>query len=439
MSVVFALATPPAKSAICVFRVSGQGCLEGLSKLVNGSLIEHRVFSLKSIYQDERLIDKVGVVSFKGPESYTGEDSFEIYAHGGLGVMTLFVEIFKGLGFEEAPPGEFTKRAFLNNKISLNEAESVVDVIDSSNVEDVFLSSKSLSGDFTRAVYEFAKEIDFLRVRVEGEIDFSDEGQDFLDSSLLGDLKTLISRFNLFVGGCVNKKSRSTKRKVLFVGPVNSGKSSVFNRLLGFERALVSDTPGTTRDLIESEVFYNNLSFHVSDSAGFRETDDLIESKGIDYGLSQIDESDVVVGIFDSESIVFQKKFQDLVGDRNFISLLNKIDLEVGDRAVLDGVDCMVSAKTGAGFDEFKSLLEKTFENSALTDSTYLVRDRHIKLFAESVMNLGESFDKLEVGGPLELAAEDLKMARSCLDGVVGLKTADSLLGDIFSSFCIGK
>ena len=439
MSVVFALATPPAKSAICVFRVSGQGCLEGLSKLLNGSLINHRVFSLKSIYQDERLVDKVGVVSFKGPESYTGEDSFEIYAHGGLGVMTLFVEIFKELGFEEAPPGEFTKRAFLNNKISLNEAESVVDVIDSSNVEDVFLSSKSLSGDFTKAVFEFAKEIDFLRVRVEGEIDFSDEGQDFLDIALLDDLKTLISRFNLFVGGCVNKKGRSTKRKVLFVGPVNSGKSSVFNRLLGFERALVSDTPGTTRDLIESEVFYNNLSFHVSDSAGFRATDDPIESKGIDYGVSQIGESDVVVGVFDSESLVFQQKFRDLVGDKSFISLLNKIDLGVADRAVVDGIDCMVSAKTGAGFDGFKSLLEKTFENSALTDSTYLVRDRHIKLFGESVMSLDESYDKLKVGGPLELAAEDLKMARSCLDGVVGLKTADSLLGDIFSSFCIGK
>jgi tRNA modification GTPase len=353
--------------------------------------------------------------------------------------MTLLVEIFKELGFEEAPPGEFTKRAFLNNKISLNEAESVVDIIDSSNVDDVFLSSKSLSGDFTKAIFGFAKEIDFLRVRVEGEIDFSDEGQDFLDSSLLDDLKTLISRFNLFVGGCVNKKSRSTKRKVLFIGPVNSGKSSVFNRLLGFERALVSNVPGTTRDLIESEVFYNNLSFHVSDSAGFRETDDLIESKGIDYGVSQIGESDVVVGIFDSESIVLQKKFQDLVGDKSYISLLNKVDLKVADEVVLDGVDCMVSAKTGEGFDEFKFLLEKTFENSALTDSTYLVRDRHIKLFDESVVNLRQSFEKLEASGLLELAAEDLKMARSCLDSVVGLKTADALLGDIFSSFCIGK
>lgn len=439
MSVVFALATPPAKSAICVFRISGQGCLEGLSKLVNGSLIKPRVFGLRSIYQGNRLVDRVGVVSFKGPESYTGEDSFEIYAHGGLGVMTLLVEVFKGLGFEEAPPGEFTKRAFLNNKISLNEAESVVDVIDSSNVEDVFLSSKSLSGDFTKAVFEFAKEIDFLRVRVEGEIDFSDEGQDFLDSSLLNDLKSLISRFDLFVGGCVNKKGRSTKRKVLFVGPVNSGKSSVFNRLLGFERALVSDTPGTTRDLIESEVFYNNLSFHVSDSAGFRETDDPIESKGMDYGVSQIGESDVVVGIFDSESIVLQKKFQDLVGDKSYISLLNKVDLGVVSGADFDRVDCMVSAKTGEGFDGFKVLLEKTFENNVLPDSTYLVRDRHIKLFDESIMNLRGSFDKLEIGGPLELAAEDLKIARSCLDAVVGLKTADSLLGDIFSSFCIGK
>jgi tRNA modification GTPase len=209
--------------------------------------------------------------------------------------------------------------------------------------------------------------------------------------------------------------------------------------LLGFERALVSNVPGTTRDLIESEVFYNNLSFHVSDSAGFRETDDLIESKGIDYGVSQIGESDVVVGIFDSESVVLQKKFQDLVGDKSYISLLNKVDLKVADEVVLDGVDCMVSAKTGEGFDEFKFLLEKTFENSALTDSTYLVRDRHIKLFDESVVNLRQSFEKLEASGLLELAAEDLKMARSCLDSVVGLKTADALLGDIFSSFCIGK
>ena len=169
------------------------------------------------------------MISFKGPESYTGEDSFEVYAHGGLGVMSLFVALFKSIGFDEASPGEFTKRAFLNGKLSLNEAEAVVDVIDSSAEEDVFLSSQSLSGEFSSAVIGFAKDIDFIRVRVEGEIDFSDEGEDFLDASLFNDLDSLISRFDLFVGGCLNKKNRLVKNKVLFVGPVNSGKSSVFN------------------------------------------------------------------------------------------------------------------------------------------------------------------------------------------------------------------
>ena len=127
----------------------------------------------------------IGLVFFKGPESYTGEDSFEIYAHGGLGVMALIVDVFRGVGFEEAAPGEFTKRAFLNNKISLNEAESVVDVIDSSSAEGVYLSSSSLSGSFTERVVGFSDTIDFHRVRVEGEIDFSDEGEDFLDPSLI--------------------------------------------------------------------------------------------------------------------------------------------------------------------------------------------------------------------------------------------------------------
>ena len=145
MSIVFALATPAAKSAICVFRVSGEGCLSSLSKLIEKPLDGHRTFNVRPVYFNKRLLDTVGIISFKGPESYTGEDSFEIYAHGGLGVMSLFVDLFKSVGFDEAPPGEFTKRAFLNGKLSLNEAEAVVDVIDSSAGEDVFLSSLSLS------------------------------------------------------------------------------------------------------------------------------------------------------------------------------------------------------------------------------------------------------------------------------------------------------
>jgi len=180
MSVVFALATPPAKSAICVFRVSGHGCLDRIKQITGCELKRARTFYLRSFLDaGGGVIDNVGVVFFKGPNSYTGEDSFEVYAHGSLGVMSLIVDVFKGLGFDEAPPGEFTKRAFLNNKISLNEAEAVVDIIDSSSRESVYLSSKSLSGTFTDLVVGFSKKIDFLRMGVEGEIDFSDEGEDF--------------------------------------------------------------------------------------------------------------------------------------------------------------------------------------------------------------------------------------------------------------------
>jgi tRNA modification GTPase len=437
MSVVFALATPPAKSAICVFRVSGSGCLDKLKTLTGSVPQKPRTFYLRPFLdKNGNLVDTVGLVFFRGPDSYTGEDSFEVYAHGGLGVMALVVDVFKDIGFDEAAPGEFTKRAFLNNKISLNEAESVVDVIDSSNAESVYLSSSSLSGSFTKNIVEFSQKIDFYRVRVEGEIDFSDEGEDFMDSSLESDLQTMIRSFSFFVDGCVSKKNYSVKNKILFVGPVNSGKSSVFNRLLGFERALVSNIAGTTRDLVESELFYNNTSFSLSDSAGIRETKDEIESKGIDLTLEQIGAADVVVGIFDSSDSGVINSFSDLVKNKKYITVYNKLDLGV---PMSGGFDCLVSAKTGEGFNELKDVLADAFKVCENNDYTYLVRDRHISLFNSSLENLRNALLKIKNVEGLELVAEDLRLARKSLDDVVGVKTSDSLLGDIFSSFCIGK
>ena len=437
MSVVFALATPPAKSAICVFRVSGSGCLDKLKTLTGSVPQKPRTFYLRPFLdKNGNLVDTVGLVFFRGPDSYTGEDSFEVYAHGGLGVMALVVDVFKDIGFDEAAPGEFTKRAFLNNKISLNEAESVVDVIDSSNAESVYLSSSSLSGSFTKNIVEFSQKIDFYRVRVEGEIDFSDEGEDFMDSSLESDLQTMIRSFSFFVDGCVSKKNYSVKNKILFVGPVNSGKSSVFNRLLGFERALVSNIAGTTRDLVESELFYNNTSFSLSDSAGIRETKDEIESKGIDLTLEQIGAADVVVGIFDSSDSGVINSFSGLVKNKKYITVYNKLDLGVPRSG---GFDCLVSAKTGEGFNELKDVLADAFKVCENNDYTYLVRDRHISLFNSSLENLRSALLKIKNVEGLELVAEDLRLARKSLDDVVGIKTSDSLLGDIFSSFCIGK
>ena len=438
MSSVFALATPATKSALCVFRVSGSGCLDVFDSIFTKELNEPRKFYQRSLVSGSTVIDTVGVVFFEGSSSYTGEDSFEVYAHGGLAVMGSIVDLFKQVGFDEAGPGEFTKRAFLNGKLSLSEAESVVDVINASSKEVLEISLNSLRGGFSDEVFGFSKKLDALRKFVEGSIDFSDEDYDFIkEGGVVDDVSRLCADFGGFVNKCFLSGESGMKKVVLFVGPPNSGKSSLFNRLLGFERALVSDVPGTTRDLIESEVFYNNSSFRVLDSAGIRETDDVIEGKGIELTVSQIESADVVVGVFDSVDPVALLEIKSLVADKVFIGVLNKLDLGLKDEGSL--FDVLLSAKTGEGVVELKKLISSSSVIKGLVDKEYFARGRHIKLFNEGLVYLEAAVVKLRSGADVELAAEDLRLARVALDEVVGAKTSDSLLGDIFNDFCIGK
>ena len=438
MSVVFALATPASRSALCVFRVSGEGCLDCLKDVCNAPLVKPRVFYNRLLVSQGALVDSVGIVFFEGANSYTGEDSFEIYAHGGLAVMGSVVELLQEQGFNEAGPGEFTKRAFLNNKLSLSEAESVVDVINASNKRALEASTNSLVGGFSAEVCGFSKKIDVLREHVEGSIDFSDEDYDFIkEGGVLDSLSCLCADFGGFVSKCYVSGESDSKKMVMFVGPPNSGKSSLFNRLLGSDRALVSSSPGTTRDLIESEVFYNNLSFGVVDTAGLRKTTNIIEKSGITLALKKIKEADVVVGVFDDENRARLGEVVSLVGDKLFVAVLNKSDL--GDFEDVKGFDFLLSAKTGAGIVEFKDSLSRLLEERGPGDQKYFARMRHVRLFDRCLNSLESSMLKLKKGEDLDLAAEDLRLARADLDEVVGVKTADSLLGDIFNDFCIGK
>ena len=438
MSSVFALATPATRSALCVFRVSGPGCLAAFDSIFTQALGEPRKFYQRSLMAGSTVVDTVGVIFFEGPSSYTGEDSFEIYAHGGLAVMGSIVDLFKSVGFDEAGPGEFTKRAFLNGKLSLSEAESVVDVINASSKEVLDISLNSLRGGFSDEVFGFSKRLDSLRKFVEGSIDFSDEDYDFIkEGGVVDDVSRLCADFGGFVNKCFLAGETGLKKTVLFIGPPNSGKSSLFNRLLGFDRALVSDIPGTTRDLIESEVFYNNSSFKVLDSAGIRETVDVVESKGIGLAINQIKNADVVVGVFDSVDPLVLLEIKSIASDKVFISVLNKLDLGLKDKGAL--FDVSLSAKTGEGVVELKKKISSASAVRGLVDKEYFARNRHIKLFNEGLGHLEAAMVKLRSGFDVELAAEDLKLARISLDEVVGVKTSDSLLGDIFNDFCIGK
>lgn len=439
MSIVYALATPPVKSAICVFRVSGQDCLRFLPELFSSKLDEPRYFYKTEMYSKGFFVDSVAVVFFKGPKSFTGEDGFEVYAHGGLAVMSKIVEAFTDLGFQEAGPGEFSKRAFLNNKISLSQAEAVSDLIEASSKEEASRVSMVLSGDFESRVFDFSDRLDALRVLVEGEIDFTDEDEVFVENlaDLRADVSSLSAEFSSFAGACSSKKNNLSKPRVLIAGPPNTGKSSLFNSLLARNRSIVSSVAGTTRDLIDSELVLQNIVLTLGDSAGVRDTEDLIEGAGINISFSEIKNSDLVILVFDSETKDSVSFFKDLLGENECLLVYNKIDLS-DERP--EGFDLFVSAIKMDGLNDLRKLLDKKLSNSkSEPDLSYLVRERHVDIFSEVSSRLALVSTSIESNESLDVIAENLKTCRDLLAEVVGIKTSDELLGEIFSSFCIGK
>ena len=439
MSIIYALATPPAQSAICVFRVSGQGCLRFLPELFSSKLDEPRYFYKTEMYSKGFFVDSVAVVFFKGPKSFTGEDGFEVYAHGGLAVMSKIVEAFTDLGFQEAGPGEFSKRAFLNNKISLSQAEAVSDLIEASSKEEASRVSMVLSGDFESRVFDFSGRLDALRVLVEGEIDFTDEDEVFVENlaDLRADVSSLSAEFSSFAGACSSKKNNLSKPRVLIAGPPNTGKSSLFNSLLARNRSIVSSVAGTTRDLIDSELVLQNIVLTLGDSAGVRDTEDLIEGAGINISFSEIKNSDLVILVFDSETKDSVSFFKDLLGENECLLVYNKIDLS-DERP--EGFDLFVSAIKMDGLNDLRKLLDKKLSNSkSEPDLSYLVRERHVDIFSEVSSRLALVSTSIESNESLDVIAENLKTCRDLLAEVVGIKTSDELLGEIFSSFCIGK
>ena len=439
MSIIYALATPPAQSAICVFRVSGKGCLEALPELFSSQLVEPRYFYKTEMLNKGSFVDSVAVVFFKGPKSFTGEDGFEVYAHGGLAVMSKVVEAFDVVGFEEAEPGEFSKRAFLNNKISLSQAEAISDLISASSKEEAARISLVLGGDFESRIFDFSGRLDALRVLVEGEIDFTDEDEVFVQNlaELGADVSRLSAEFSGFAGACSSRKDSLNKPQVLIAGPPNSGKSSLFNALLSRDRSIVSSVAGTTRDLIDSELVLQNITLTLGDSAGVRDTDDLIEDAGINISFDEIKRSDLVVLVFDEETAGSVSFFEELVGEQKHLLIYNKID--VSDKRP-SGFDLFVSAKELDGFGALRKLLDERLSvDEGEKDLTYLVRERHVNIFSEVSSRLALVSSSIEANESLDVVAENLKACRDLLAEVVGIKTSDELLGEIFSSFCIGK
>lgn len=444
--VVAAIATAPGRGGIGVVRVSGSDLLP-FAQALTGKTPKPRYATLADFKAaDGSSIDSGLLLLFPAPHSFTGEDVLELQGHGGPVVMQMLLARCLDLGARLAEPGEFSRRAFLNGKLDLAQAEAVADLIDAATASAARSAVRSLQGEFSRAVHALTDELIDLRMLVEATLDFPEEEIDFLQAAdAFGRLERLQSRLADIFDRAGQGKLLQAGLHVVLAGQPNVGKSSLLNRLAGDDLAIVTPIAGTTRDALRSSIQIEGIPLHIIDTAGLRETEDEVERIGIERSWREIERADVLLLLIDARVGVTQADqaiLARLPAGLKRITVRNKIDLAGGtperhDEA--DGVAISLSAKAGTGIDLLqRELLAVAGWHQA--EDVFIARERHLRALALAREHVDAA--RAVVGGPLpaiELFAEELRLAQQALGQITGEFTADDLLGVIFSRFCIGK
>lgn len=440
---ICALATAYGQSGIGVIRVTGP-LSKSISKKILHQDLEPRYAYYGSFFDnDNNLIDKGVAIAFPGPNSYTGEDVVEFQGHGGVSVIRKLLETIISLDVRVAEPGEFTKRAFLNGKMDLVQAEAVQDLIQSSSEESALSAVRSLTGEFSEKINQILSELISLRVFVEATIDFSDEEIDFLEShevsSKLHSLKlTLLNILESANQGAILRDGIH----VAIAGKPNAGKSSLLNSLTKQPSAIVTDVAGTTRDVLKETIQIDGMPIHIIDTAGLHNSDNIIEQEGIRRAHTEINNADVVLLVYDaSDKSVDLSILPESVKDKPKIVIKNKIDLtgsKTGIQKIQNNPEISISAKNGDGINIVRKALADFAGLNSNTEGVFLARKRHIIAINETLSFINSAISQLD-GGASELVAEDLRQAGMHLGQITGEFSSDDLLGQIFSSFCIGK
>ena len=440
---ICALATAYGQSGIGVIRVTGP-LSKSISKKILHQDLEPRYAYYGSFFDnDNNLIDKGVAIAFPGPNSYTGEDVVEFQGHGGVSVIRKLLETIISLDVRVAEPGEFTKRAFLNGKMDLVQAEAVQDLIQSSSEESALSAVRSLTGEFSEKINQILSELIALRVFVEATIDFSDEEIDFLEShevsSKLHSLKvTLLNILESANQGAILRDGIH----VAIAGKPNAGKSSLLNSLTKQPSAIVTDVAGTTRDVLKETIQIDGMPIHIIDTAGLHNSDNIIEQEGIRRAHTEINNADVVLLVYDaSDKSVDLSILPESVKDKPKIVIKNKIDLtgsKTGIQKIQNNPEISISAKNGDGINIVRKALADFAGLNSNTEGVFLARKRHIIAINETLSFINSAINQLD-GGASELVAEDLRQAGMHLGQITGEFSSDDLLGQIFSSFCIGK
>ena len=440
---ICALATAYGQSGIGVIRVTGPLSKSISKKILHQDLQPRYAYYGSFFDNDNNLIDKGVAISFPGPNSYTGEDVVEFQGHGGVSVIRKLLETIISLDVRVAEPGEFTKRAFLNGKMDLVQAEAVQDLIQSSSEESALSAVRSLTGEFSEKINQILSELISLRVFVEATIDFSDEEIDFLEShevsSKLYSLKlTLLNILESANQGAILRDGIH----VAIAGKPNAGKSSLLNSLTKQPSAIVTDVAGTTRDVLKETIQIDGMPIHIIDTAGLHNSDNIIEQEGIRRAHTEINNADVVLLVYDaSDKSVDLSILPESVKDKPKIVIKNKIDLtgsKTGIQKIQNNPEISISAKNGDGINIVRKALADFAGLNSNTEGVFLARKRHIIAINETLSFINSAISQLD-GGASELVAEDLRQAGMHLGQITGEFSSDDLLGQIFSSFCIGK
>jgi tRNA modification GTPase len=447
ITTIAAQATPPGQGGVGIIRVSGPLCIN-IAKQILKKTPSARYAHYGSFYSEEQIIDQGIALFFPGPHSFTGEDVLELQAHGGQIILDELLKQVVSCGAILAEPGEFTKRAFLNEKIDLTQAEAIADLISASSAQAARAAMQSLQGKFADKINQLVVAILELRKYVEAALDFPDEEIDFLaQSHVQENLQQLITQVTQIQKTAQQGAILQAGMTVVIAGLPNAGKSSLLNCLAGKETAIVTDIAGTTRDILREHIHIDGLPLHIIDTAGLHINADKVEQEGIRRALAQIAAADRVLLVVDStktNSNDLHKLWPHDIGpcpELNKITLVrNKIDLQPN--VPTDITPCPViaiSAQTGAGIDHLRAHLKTCMGYEGTTESQFSARRRHLHALERALTALENGHVQLVKYHAGELLAQELREAHEALGEITGKFTADDLLGEIFSSFCIGK
>ena len=439
---IVAAATPPGVGGVAVVRVSGPNAAS-IARAIAGALPQPRYATLADFRSPAgELIDNGLALWFPGPASFTGEDVLELHGHGGPVVVAMLVDAIIELGARRAEAGEFSRRAFLNDKLDLVQAEAIADLIESATNQAARAAMRSLSGEFSAAVTALQEQLIRLRLHVEAAIDFPEEEIDFLSDQQLRDRIDEVGRaFTILRNKAASGRLLRDGYQLVIVGKPNAGKSSLLNALSGQESAIVTEVAGTTRDILRERIVIDGLAVELVDTAGLREDPDRIEAEGIRRARNAMRSADAALWVQDASSGDAETLDEDLPEGLRVTVVRNKTDLTEDLPGKVAGMEdtINISAVTGAGIDALREHIRHKAGHHDLGEGAFTARRRHLDALDVAHRHFMAGCRALEEARAGELLAEELRLAQQALGEITGEFSSDDLLGRIFSEFCIGK